>query len=168
MFQRYIRNAQGIAKQPVLMARKNHVTVHFMQAYTGTSAMMSSVADLSFITTSVTTTKSKLYFHFNSGVPSKKNKNNNPFLPPPPVLIPVDPLLPLVFQRRLVVIFLGIYQCCHNSDNSLSQTILQSRCNNKKCCGTPCAKLGNTYWLLFLSSLSQVSCQNVTPTQKED
>lgn len=65
------------------LERAKYVTVHFMQAYTfsglDTSAMMSSAADLSFITTSVTKTKSKLYFHFSSGVPFKKKKNNNPF-----------------------------------------------------------------------------------------
>lgn len=92
-----------------------------------------------------------------------------------PVFLPVDPLLHLVFQRQLVVIFFRIYQCSHSSDNTLSQTVLQSRCNNKNCCGTPCAKLRSTYtkfltyWLLFLLSLSQVSCAKMWPQkQKED
>lgn len=74
------------------------------------------------------------------------------------------------------MIFLGIYQCCHNSDYSLSQTVLQSRCKDKICCGTPCAKPESTYTKLLnyqlpftsLSYMTGLMCQNVTPTQKEE
>lgn len=129
-------------------ARTKNVTGHFIQAYTflglGTAATMSSDADLSFITTSVTTNKSKLYFRFSSCVPFKKVFQK--FFS---VFLPVDPLLHLVFQRQPVVILLGIYQCCHNSDNSLSQTVLQSRCKDKNGHGTPCAKPECTYTKLL-------------------
>lgn len=98
-----------------------------------TSAAMSSDADLSFITT-MTPNKVNLCFYFSSGLPLK-NKIPKSFS----FFLPVDPLLDLVFSRQLVVIFLGTQQCCRNSDNSLSLTVLQSRCRDKNVCGTPCA-----------------------------
>lgn len=92
------------------------------------------------------------------------------------VFLPVDPLSHLVFQRQLAEIFLGIYQCCHRSGNSLSQTILQPWHTDKNGLGTPCAKPDSKYTKLLTCQLSFASlehvtgfmCQNVTLTQKEE
>lgn len=94
------RNVKGRCKQAYAFPRVKHTCYNV------------SDAELSFITTSMTTNKSTWCFHFKPGVCFQKHFWKCVFVCL--FVFPVDTLLHLVFQRQLVVIFTRVHLFHHD------------------------------------------------------